>query len=59
LWSGSGGYKAPIAAGLYGVSQSHTQLRRLLRRGSHEVRVTPGRPESDLRVTSPVAVRIV
>ncbi|MEA2129262.1 MAG: hypothetical protein QOJ85_2153 [Solirubrobacteraceae bacterium] len=55
----SDGYKAPSAAGLYRVSQSHAQLRRLLRRGSYEVRVTPGYAKNDLGVTRRVSLKIV
>ncbi|HEV7882770.1 MAG TPA: chitobiase/beta-hexosaminidase C-terminal domain-containing protein [Solirubrobacteraceae bacterium] len=55
----SDGYRAPSAAGVYRVSQSHAQLRRLLKRGSYEVRVTPGYAKNDLGVTRRVAFKIV
>jgi hypothetical protein len=55
----SDGYRAPSAAGVYRVSQSHAQLRRLLKRGSYEARVTPGYAKNDLGITRRVAFKIV
>jgi hypothetical protein len=56
------GYKTPparAAAGLYRVTQSYIGLRRLLRRGSYEIRVTPGYSKSQLGVTAKAAFRVV
>jgi hypothetical protein len=55
----SSGFKAPPAAGLYRVSQSHPALRRLLTRGSYEVQATPGYSRSELGKTAKVSFKVV
>jgi hypothetical protein len=55
----SDGYRTPAAAGLFRVQQSHAQLRRQLKRGAYEVRVTPGYSTRELGVTSKISFKVV
>ncbi len=55
----SDGYKSPGRAGKYRVSQSHAQLRRLLKRGTYEVQVTPGYSKGELGKTSKYTFKVV
>ena len=55
----SDGFRSPGSAGLYRVSQSHLQLRRLLKRGSYEIQVTPGYSKGELGKTSRYLFKVV
>ncbi len=55
----SDGYKAPGKAGKYKVSQSHLQLRKLLRKGNYEFQVTPGLSKSELGKTALLDFKVV
>lgn len=55
----SSGFKSPAAAGLYRVSQSHVALRRLLKKGTYEVQVTPGYSRGELGRTSKASFKVV
>jgi hypothetical protein len=55
----SSGFKTTSNSGVYRVRQNHASLRRLLRIGSYEVRVTPGRSRTDLGKTSKASFKVV
>lgn len=55
----SSGFKTPSKVGKITITQSHATLRRLLRAGSYQVRVTPGRSKTDLGNTSKVSFKVV
>ncbi|HTN24867.1 MAG TPA: chitobiase/beta-hexosaminidase C-terminal domain-containing protein [Solirubrobacteraceae bacterium] len=55
----SSGFKAPAAAGLYRVTQSHAALRRQLTKGSYEVQVAPGYGRTQLGSTSKATFKVV
>ena len=55
----SSGFKAPAAAGLYRVTQSHAALLRQLTKGSYEVQATPGYGKTELGITSKATFKVV
>jgi hypothetical protein len=55
----SSGFRIPSRSGRWVVRQNHAALRRLLKPGAYEVRVTPGRSRSELGRTSGAAFKVV
>ncbi|HUR86614.1 MAG TPA: choice-of-anchor D domain-containing protein [Solirubrobacteraceae bacterium] len=55
----SSGFKVTSSAVPFRVSQSQPALRRLLRRGSYEVQVTPGYSKTELGTVKKVAFKVV
>lgn len=55
----SSGFRTPSKTGRFAVNRNHAALRRLLRVGSYEVQVTPGRSRTDLGKTSRLAFKVV